>query len=259
MYLFFEDVEKEKKNYLFLIFSLIFTFLLFQTVCRGAIISFLMSMFILLLSFVFIPYEKLNKLYHIDNRKIAKTIILAFVISFSFVLIFKNSSNIKRVPIIKRIFSISTNDISTANRISIIKSGLAAFKQKPLLGFGSNNFDVAYQDNFDPNITRISPAEFRFDKAHNMFLEIAVTTGIIGLISYLYFFYSGYVSIKKFPKETMSFFPKIVLMLFVISYLAQNLFIFDVFEGFMILIIIFCFLSTLINQEKGISKSNQRI
>ncbi len=259
LYLFFEDVEKEKKNYLFLIFSLIYTFLLFQTVCRGAILSFLMCMSILLLAFCFISYDKLNKLYHIKSKKIAQVILIGILVSMITALIFRNSPIPKKIPIIKRLFSISFNDISTANRISIIKSGLSAFKQKPILGFGANNFDVAYQNNFNPEIVKVSPVEFRFDKAHNMYLEIAVTTGVIGLISYLYFFYTGYIGIKKLPKDIMSFFPKITLVLLIVSYIAQNLFIFDVFEGFMVLIIVFSFLSTLQNKERDNKFNNHKI
>jgi len=51
LYLFFEDVESQKKNYIFLISSALFTFFLFQTASRGSILSLAFSGFLLLILF----------------------------------------------------------------------------------------------------------------------------------------------------------------------------------------------------------------
>jgi hypothetical protein len=80
-----------------------------------------------------------------------------------------------------------------------------------------------------------------------MFLEIAACSGIFGLLSYLGFFFIGYGSIIK--SNHLEFFPKLVLLLLILSYLVQNLFFFDVFDGFLPLIIVFSFISSLINKN----------
>jgi hypothetical protein len=71
-YLFFEDVERNKKNYTALISGLIFTFLIFQTGSRGSILALSCSIFLLFLLFSFFKYDKFNNLFHVNNQKIGK-------------------------------------------------------------------------------------------------------------------------------------------------------------------------------------------
>ncbi|MFH0863598.1 MAG: O-antigen ligase family protein [Candidatus Gottesmanbacteria bacterium] len=68
------------------------------------------------------------------------------------------------------------------SRERIIVKGFLASLQKPLIGWGWTNFDYAFAS-ID------WPAKFNqdvyVDKAHSTFLEILVTTGLVGLIIYL--------------------------------------------------------------------------
>lgn len=69
------------------------------------------------------------------------------------------------------------------SRDIIWQKGIQAFMDKPILGWGLENFAASFQaqvtrEEFDlPNI--------RVDKAHNEFLEMAVTTGSIGVLLYM--------------------------------------------------------------------------
>jgi flagellar biosynthesis protein FliQ len=103
----------------------------------------------------------------------------------------------------------------------------------------------------------ISPQEFRFDKAHNMFLEVGVGMGIFGLLSYIFVYYSAHYSLKTMNENTIEFFPKLILVFLVLSYAIQNLFIFDVFDGLIPFLIFLAFISTLSGVNKENSKPNQ--
>jgi O-antigen ligase len=61
------------------------------------------------------------------------------------------------------------------NRIIIWDAGINNVIKKPLLGVGQENFELIFPKNI----------HFRVDNAHNIFLETAVSSGLIGLILYL--------------------------------------------------------------------------
>jgi len=56
-----------------------------------------------------------------------------------------------------------------------------AFKERPILGWGPENYILAFAKHYDPDW----PITEWFDKAHSNFWEFSVTTGILGLLAYL--------------------------------------------------------------------------
>ncbi len=83
------------------------------------------------------------------------------------------------------LFAIAISDSrSFFDQRSIIwHTSLTAFTQKPLLGYGLENFATAFSYNH-PNSSPFL-GEIRVDKAHNLLLEIASTTGLCGMVFFL--------------------------------------------------------------------------
>lgn len=67
------------------------------------------------------------------------------------------------------------------SRTAIWESGIRAFAQKPILGWGMENFDDAYKLGVKDNWL----SEIYVDKAHNEIIEVMVAGGIVGLAFYL--------------------------------------------------------------------------
>lgn len=79
-------------------------------------------------------------------------------------------------------------------RERIIKKGFLAFKERPLLGWGWANFDYA----FDAVVWPIKLGnDVYVDKAHSLFLEVLVTTGIVGFTFYLALISTGFLNLLK--------------------------------------------------------------
>lgn len=76
---------------------------------------------------------------------------------------------------------------SLTYRLHIWKIGLQSFKEKPLLGWGLENFKVAFDQNFEQptGVPNLPFSEIHADRAHNEYLDIAVTGGAMALIIYL--------------------------------------------------------------------------
>ncbi len=65
---------------------------------------------------------------------------------------------------------------SSDNRLLIWQGAYEAFLRRPVLGYG--------QDNFQQTFRKVQ--FFNVDNAHNIFLEVAISSGIIGLIIFIY-------------------------------------------------------------------------
>jgi len=109
---------------------------------------------------------------------------------------------------------------------------LEAIKERPILGWGPENFSIAFDKHYDPHpeLSRIW-----WDRAHNFILDISIEAGILALIIYLSLFAVLFYQLQKLKKKN----PNDALIchgiqaLF-IGYLTVNFFSFDSFSTYLI-------------------------
>ena len=106
------------------------------------------------------------------------------------------------------------------------RAGSRASLDKPLLGWGPDNFVTAWARYFDASDT----VKEKFDQAHNKLIEELTTKGILGLIAYcsiwlilIYTLIKNYINVKL--GNNQSYILLIGAGLF--AYFVQNLFLFD--------------------------------
>lgn len=71
---------------------------------------------------------------------------------------------------------------STAARVAIWRAAAELVESRPLLGFGLERLDPAFWRVFPPQLVYYQGREFMVDRAHNLWLDLAVTTGFSGVI-----------------------------------------------------------------------------
>src|SRR3989344_8710508 len=81
-------------------------------------------------------------------------------------------------------FFASQNDV---HRPTAWRQVAGGFSNKPLLGYGINNVEYAFQDTLGPEIPFIKGDKW-FDKAHNIWLDLTLETGILGVLSVIILF-----------------------------------------------------------------------
>ena len=75
---------------------------------------------------------------------------------------------------------------STAARIVVWEAGADAIRDRPLLGWGPENFNHALERHFDSRLFRDENlAEIWFERAHNVFIDTLVGSGAAGLTSFV--------------------------------------------------------------------------
>lgn len=186
--------------------------------------------------FLFILYLIFRKIKSIKIRKIFLwTIFSAFVLSILF------------------LFTLGQNKVKNfieqkagPNRLVYWSIAVDGFNEKPLLGWGLESYQYVYTKYFDPIIkTEGYAKEYWVDKSHNIFLDEMVTSGFLGtLFLILFYFIIGFLLLKKalsnFDREGFFY---MALFLGLVSFLIQGLMIFQIIIGWFIIALFFSFVS----------------
>ncbi len=114
-------------------------------------------------------------------------------------------------------------------------SALAGVIEKPLFGWGTENFPVLFDKYYNPHHYGI---ESWFDRAHNALLEYATSGGIPLLLAYLAIFITLYMRLWKRENEGM--WP--LCMALPAMYLVNGLVLFEILPLYMILFVMLAFL-----------------
>lgn len=115
------------------------------------------------------------------------------------------------------------------NRILFWGEAVQGISDRPIIGWGPENFRIVHQKYFHPLLAdAVHGSESWVDKPHNTFIEILVTQGIVGLVTYLvflgFFFWMLIRSIKQGLIDTRTGALFIGLLF---AYVLQNQFAFD--------------------------------
>ena len=177
-----DNMQDKSKYYIYYFYLLLTMFLLLYatilTASRSVIPGLLsgMTMFIILL---FLSYRSQIRLRQLIIS-ISLIIFVFFILSFIFFITGILDTSIDRFV---HIFNSQREggDMGLSSRLSNANVVLRAFTEKPLFGFGINNFMIPYNKYVIPS----QITTFEMDNAHSLFLNILTTTGLMGLFAYL--------------------------------------------------------------------------
>jgi tetratricopeptide (TPR) repeat protein len=136
------------------------------------------------------------------------------------------------------------------------------FIERPLFGWGPENYIVLFPKFFDPCLfTKKCGGEIWFDRTHNIVLDTLATTGIAGLLAYLGMFGAMFfVLIKKYFKEkSISFWTFSIFTALFVGYFVQNLTVFDMIASLMMFILTVSFIGFLAAKDKPEKQKNKPI
>ena len=152
---------------------------LFLTLSRGSWIAALLAI-LLVLCLYFYRYKR-----QIFNLKAIKT--KPIVSLFLVIIIALSCIGLLNSPIGTLWKNRIINTTSIERRLHTWSIGVQAFKEKPIIGWGLENFKIAFNKHYIPfpASKNINFQETHVDRAHNEYIDIAVTGGITALIIYL--------------------------------------------------------------------------
>lgn len=190
--------------------------ILYFTATRGAILGLLGGLVVFALINVF------NK-ENVRFRKWGIYSLVALVVLVGGFYLARDTQFVRSSPVLERFASLSLSSLRTEGRAFIWPMALDGIKERPLLGWGQENFNYVFAEHYSGDMFRLEPW---FDRAHNIFLDWGIAAGVLGLTSYLSLYVVLLVAIWK-NDASMSRVEKSVLTGLVAAYSFNNFFVFD--------------------------------
>lgn len=184
---------------------------------------------------------------HGKRKKIFVASILVMIALVSSIFLFKNSSFIQSSSVLSRIASISPNDITGASRLSIWTISYQSWKERPLLGYGQDNFSYVFARKFLPE--RMCNLEPWYDRSHNVFFDWLVAAGALGLITYLSLYGVTLWFMWKKKDHGMPLSEKAILTGMLVGYFIHNIFVFDNLTSYILFFALLAYITVRTREE----------
>ncbi len=210
-----EDMLTRYAPFVYGIVVLLELFVLYHTGTRGAILGLLGGAGLAAL------YTLIFAKNHPIFRKVsagALGAVLVIVVGFIAV---KDTHFVRDSQVLSRFASISLDDTTTKSRFLLWGMAFEGFKERPIFGWGQENFNYVFNKYYDPALWA---SEQWFDRTHNVIFDWLIAGGALGLLAYLALFVSALFALRKsglpLPEQA-------VLLGLLAAYFIHNLFVFD--------------------------------
>ena len=183
-------------------------------------------------------------------RNVAFATLAAMVLIGGIFVATKNDPLWQRVPGFNRIAHFTLMDATVQTRLislGVSRNAIDPGKngmQKFLIGWGPENFSIAYNKYYNPEYYRYEHTWF--DRAHNKLMDVAVMNGILGLLAYVGIWLS--VAWLVFRKKGFSF-DMMAALFFGGAFFFNLLFVFDQVSTIIPLFAFFAFLAYVSTME----------
>lgn len=186
------SVRKRSEQFLYSFGTLLLFICLITTFTRGAWVSALIGVIV----FLFLSLPVL-----IENRRLVFIIFGIFFALLVVLVIISSSAKNPTLNVIERFRSIFIIKGSVSARLEIWKSAVNAVEKRPLIGYGPDNFRLAFAKYQTPGYSLAAGRLSIADNAHNYFLQLATTGGIFTSVIFIFllglFFWFSISSLLK--------------------------------------------------------------
>ena len=213
-----ESSPKIKKITYFIVPILLMGLLMTQS--RSTILGLLMGILVLIIFTI----KSLPKI----RLFLGGFILLVMLAGITLFILRNNKSFLENHSSINRVITVLTSKTTGISRLNNWEIAFEGFKEKPILGWGQENYQVVFAKYFKPEMYNDAPW---YDRSHNFLLDALVSGGIIGFMAFLLPF--GLVSYFTVRSKTFSNVQKGLFLGILVAYFTHNFFGFDSLTGMM--------------------------
>lgn len=205
-------------NYIYGSIIILQTVILYYTASRGPIFGLIGGIFISSILVVIFEKERWG------IRKIALFVLVAIVAISGLFIVVRDSDFVRGSQVLARFSDISVGEKTTRSRFMVWNMAYQGFKERPILGWGQENFNYVFNKYYNP---KMYDQEQWFDRTHNVFFDWLIAGGALGILSYFSIFFAVIYSFWKRNSSNFSVAEKSILTGLLFGYFFQNLFVFD--------------------------------
>ncbi len=163
-----------------------------------------------------------------SKSKNAKRAVIGFVVlciaSYGMLFALRDTSFVKNSSLAR-----FTNLNATVDtRLIAWKIAWQGFLERPLTGWGLDDFHILFNQKYNPQSLRFGYYETWFDRSHNSVLDVLAMTGLFGFVTFAAIYISLFwLVIRAFRKGWIDTPVASILVSLPVAYFVQNLFVFD--------------------------------
>lgn len=195
---------------------------IFLSGTRGALLGLLFGIAVLLLC-----YALLWK----DSKKIRQSMVLIFVggvVLMGVLFFFRQTSFVRSIPAVGRLLNTAVLNDSAGTRVMAWSIAIEAWREKPVFGWGPNNYYFAFNQFYRPSFLTHGWGETWFDNAHNAIVNTLAVQGLVGLIIYLGLFGTGIIVLwRAYKQGRIDVHVASIGIAFLAAHLVQTAFVFE--------------------------------
>lgn len=154
----------------------------------------------------------------------------------------RDSSFVQNSRPLQRLTTISLEDTSVRARVINWSMSWEGFKERPILGWGQENFLYVFSKHFDP---RMGAYEAWYDRSHNIFLDWLIAAGVLGLAGYLglYVVSLWMLWVRPNARTVFSLQESILWTGFFVAYFVHNFFVFDNIASYVLFVFVLAYIT----------------
>lgn len=241
--------------------------ILYHTATRGAFLGLLAGLLLMLVIMLFNHKQKKwlrNTIISIMVGIVVLTFALGKAQNTDFV---RNSDTLNRIAPFLSVEGVKQQALS---RVQIWGMAIEGFKERPLLGWGQENFNFIFNKYYSPEMYA---QEQWFDRAHNVFFDWLTAGGIIGIIAYLSLFVSPLLYLwvphtKRFlgsvrtrfmryvddkERDGLGYTERAIVIGMFLAYFVHNFFVFDNIVSYFYFFSFLAFIHAIYRPEKPLA------
>lgn len=166
-------------------------------------------------------------------------IILILGSLYALLFINKNADFLRSNAIVQRLTNFSLEDETIKARFAMWKMAIAGFKERPIAGWGRENYSIVFNKYFDSSFDDAKVGEGWEDRTHNFIFDELINGGLLGLLAYLGLLGTALWTIRKHP----------LFIAMLGAYAVQNLTGVDNLNSYLPLFIFIALADSLFNQK----------
>lgn len=141
---------------------------------------------------------------------------------------FRNTSFVQNIPAVGRLLNTSFTETTASTRILAWNIAFEAWQDKPIIGWGPNNYFYAFNTFYRPEFLNYGFQETWFDNAHSALFNTFAVQGTLGGITYILLFlaplYALYVGYRK---QRIDIHMAAIGSAFLVGHFVHNAFVFE--------------------------------
>lgn len=183
------------------------------------------------------------------RRAAAGILALAIVVPLGFWLA-RSTSYVQSNQVLRRLTNYSLQEGTIKARFKIWNMSWHGFLERPILGWGQENYYLVFQKYYNPALWGDEPW---FDRSHNIFFDWLIHAGVLGLGAYLFMYGVVFRGLAgRMKKGTVPFWNGLIVMAMLAGHLFQNLFVFDNLNTYLLLFGFFAYAGYLMEEKEPV-------